>query len=368
MSDGTKKRYRVALLGLGPRGHAHIKAFRDNPDRFEITALCDLDSQKLKDASETYDVKALYGDAKKMLNEEKPDIFCFVTPVSIRQEMVELAVEEGVRALAFEKPIGLTIREAYQVKRILEENRIKAVVSHQLKYLTSMQKLKEILDSGALGEITHAHATTIPWFMQLGTHFTDYLMWANGGYPAVWAVGHVHGRHHLKAADGHLGSDYLLGEFMLENGVRGILECGYLSPSHLPESQYWLDDRLTFYGTEGFAWADNANRWNVVTSRKCDIAPGADREPRELHEERMQARYMLEFADWLDDDRALHPCRYEMAFRGYETLQAIQKSALEHRRVDLPLDPAEYYDMNERMLRDLPDVANCREWLEHGDA
>lgn len=368
ISIKSKKRYSVAHLGLGPRGHIHIQSFLDNPDRFEVMAICDLDREKLDDASEKYGIKPLYTDSRKMLREVKPDIFCFVTPVTIRQEMVELAAGEGIKAIAFEKPIALSIREAHNIKRIIEDNGIKSVVSHQLKYLASMQKLKQILESGALGDITYAHATTVPWFMQLGTHFMDYMMWANGGHPALWAVGHVHGRHHLLAEDGHFGTDYLFGEFLLENGVRGILECGYLSPSHLPKSQYWIDDRLTFYGTEGFAWADNANRWNLVTSRESGLQQCADEKGRDVQERTMQAIYMREYANWLDDDNVLHPCRYAMAFQGYEVLQAIQKSALEHRRVDLPLNPAEFYDMNDRMLKELPEVADCSEWLNHGDA
>jgi predicted dehydrogenase len=182
MTGSVKKRYRVATLGLGPRGHDHVQAFLNNADRFEVTALCDLDGKKLAEASAQYGVKALYMDVRKMLREEKPDVFCFITPVSIRREMVELAAQAGIKALALEKPIALTIREAYNVRRILDENGIKAVVSHQLKYLTSMQKLKQIIESGILGEITHVHATTVLWFMQLGTHFMDYLMWANGKY------------------------------------------------------------------------------------------------------------------------------------------------------------------------------------------
>ena len=32
------------------------------------------------------------------------------------------------------------------------------------------------------------------WLSQLGTHYMDYILWANGGSRARWVVGHVHGR------------------------------------------------------------------------------------------------------------------------------------------------------------------------------
>ena len=75
-----------------------------------------------------------------MLRDEKPDVFCFATPIGVRREMVEMAADAGVKAFAFEKPIALTIQEAYDVGRILTQNGIRAVVSHQLKYMTSMRR------------------------------------------------------------------------------------------------------------------------------------------------------------------------------------------------------------------------------------
>ncbi len=361
------RRYRVAHLGLGPRGHDHIGAFFNNGDRFDVVALCDMDSRRLSEASAKYGIAAVYEDARQMLRETKPDIFCFATGLAVRTELVRLAAEEGVKAIAMEKPLALSIGEAHEMKRIIDEHGIKVVVSHQLKYMTAMQKLKETLQSGLIGQITHAHATTVPWHMQLGTHFMDYMMWANGGHRALWAVGHAHGRHHLKAADGHFGADYLLGECLFENGVRGILECGYLSPAHEPKEFYWLDDRLTFYGTEGYAWADNMNRWGFVTSQNGGQCSRTDEGDRGGQEPMMQARYMREFAEWLDGGPA-HPCRYEMAWQGYETIQAMLMSSLGHTRMDLPLDPADYYDVNEKMGRVFPEVADSHEWLEHGSA
>ena len=58
----------------------------------------------------------------------------------------------------------------------------------------------------------------------------------------------------------------------------------------------------------------------------------------------------------LDDDAQIHPCNIQQAFAGYEALEAMCISALEHRRVDLPMKLELGGDINERMRRELPEV------------
>ena len=70
---------------------------------------------------------------------------------------------------------------------------------------------------------------------------------------------------------------------------------------------------------------------------------------------RIQPLFARELADCLDDRSQLHSCNIEITYHGYEIMEALCISALEHRRVDLPLDRGDRYDMFERMRRELPD-------------
>ncbi len=51
-----------------------------------------------------------------------------------------------------------------------------------------------------------------------------------------------------------------------------------------------------------------------------------------------QPPYIRDIALWLDDASRLHPCNGESAFKGFEIVMAICRSALERRRVFLPLE------------------------------
>ncbi|TVY11208.1 Gfo/Idh/MocA family protein [Paenibacillus cremeus] len=131
---------------------------------------------------------------------------------------------------------------------------IRTVVCHQHKYLPSFVKLKRVVDSGEIGEIVRIHGKTRGWLYNSGTHFVDYIVWINGGIKADWGVGHVHGKDKLD--DSHPSPDYAFGELHFDNGVTGIIECGYLSPAYLSADRFWTDNRLTVYGTHGYAWAE----------------------------------------------------------------------------------------------------------------
>ena len=350
-------RYRVAQVGLGRRGHIHIDGFLHNSDRFDLVGLCDLDEGRLREAAEEYQVSTTYASADAMLSDLQPDVFCFVTQPDTRLALVQLAAKHGVKAIAFEKPMATSLREAWAITSLCREHNIKAVVSHQQKYLTSMQQLKQIVDRGEIGEVMTVRATTLAWLSQLGTHYMDYIIWANGGSRAKWAVGHIHGKDKLD--DSHPSPDYLMGQVAFANGVRGFIECGYLTASHMDTDKFWLDNRLSVQGTHGHVWADTDGRWGALTKTSRGETVGGTAEPWEEQEtRRLQRLYLAELADWLDDGRQVHSCNVDQAYHGYEILEAICLSALGNTRVDLPLEsPGARDDILKRMRKELPAAA-----------
>ena len=319
--------------------------------------MCELDEERLKRGAADYEPSAIYTDVGKMLAETKPDVFCFVTQPNVRLILVELGVKHGVKAMAFEKPMATSLKEAWAITDLCRKHNIKAVVSHQQKYLTSMERLKEIVDGEEIGDVTKIYATTQGCLSEFGTHYMDYIVWANGGARAKWAVGHVHGKGQLD--DSHPSPDYLMGQVLFENGVRGFIECGSLAPAHRDKAKFWLDNRLTVYGTHGYAWADTDGRWGAYTrSSGGEMIGGAGDPWVSQAKHRLQFLYLKELADWLDDDSKVHSCHVELAYRGYEILEAMCLSALDNTRIDLPLaNPGASADILERMRRELPEVA-----------
>lgn len=347
------ERYRVAQVGCGVRGDIHLHGFTNNPDRFEMVGLCDMNTERLDAIAGKYGITAKYSDAETMLRETKPDIFCFITLPHGRQSFVELGISHGVKGIAFEKPMATALTEARSILKLCETNGIKAVVSHQQKYLPAMQKMKSIMDAGDIGEIETIHVKAVSWYSQLGTHLVDYALWMGGAH-ALWAVGHTHGR--TKLTDSHPSTDYLMGQIALENGIRVIFESGYCAPRRMmPENVFWTNNRLTAYGTHGYAWAETDGRWGAFTRNSGGRIGGVFKPWVDSHYE-IQTPYLKEFADWMDDDAKVHSCTVATAYHGYEIVEGMCFSALDNTRVDFPMKDIDRTDVLTRAAAEVPET------------
>lgn len=361
------KKHTVAIMGLGVRGKTHLRAILANDTRYEVVGLCDIDEAKMRLVSEQNNLNVpLFTDVEEMLKTTSPEVFVFVTYPNLRLSMIELALKYNIKAISFEKPMADTMQEANAMTELCVKNGVKAIVCHQQKYLSQMQALKRKIENGDIGQVLKIHAECQPWLAQLGTHYTDYIIWANGGHRAKWVVGHVHGPATL--ADNHPSPDYLLGEIGFENGVRGYIECGYLAERHNPEMYADSDNRLTVYGTNGWLWAETDGFWGECSkATKGEYITGKDPGWYHHQEKQIQIPYYTEYADWLDDDTKVHSCNIETAYHGYQILEGICLSALNNTRIDLPLTDFNYEPVFKRMERELPECGTVLRKLYTGE-
>ena len=114
------------------------------------------------------------------------------------------------------------------------------------------------------------------------------------------------------------------------------------------------------HGTHGYAWCDTDGRWGALTrSSGGAVLTEAGENWDTQSRDQLQVLFARDFADWLDDDRKTHPCNIDISYHGFEIAEGLYISAMEHRRVDLPLDPSDSGDIIARMLSELP---HCPEY------
>lgn len=350
----TMTRLRTVVIGMGERGRIHLSAFRRLPELFEIVGICDRKKEHLERVKKEFDLpeNVFWYDAESMMDQLRPDVMAFATMPHIRLPLVEMASRYKVKGLMFEKPMAVSLEEAAQITRLCEACGIKAVVCQQHKYLRAFLKLKKTLENGEIGNVQKIEASCQPHAAQLGTHYIDYLIWAAGA-KAVSITGHVHGSFYL--SDSHPSPDFVSMEMILENGIRGHIECGYWAEQHAVHDvgftygaavpEYWMDDRLTVYGDKGYVWASCDGRFAVFSP---ETAPDIRRENfgiffgQEQYE--AQVRYTEAFARWVTGQQKEHPNDVRLAYHGYEILSAAYISAIERKRVDLPLELPLTYD------------------------
>ena len=187
-----------------------------NRPEVELVAAVDRDPKRCKVFEERYGINATYADAAEMLRQEKPDIVALATNTRGRADLTCLAVECGARGIFTEKPMCHTLEEADR----MVETCARAGVALSCGAITtthpSFARAKELVHSGAIGEIIS---------MEAGGAFAQHQNWSYflDSTPA-WVSGMGDAPRRGPGSDefdGPGGSDEFTGQGMLvaENGL-----------------------------------------------------------------------------------------------------------------------------------------------------
>lgn len=150
---------RVALIGCGFFARNHLNAWRDmRKDGIELVAVCDIDPAKAEAAARDFGVPKHYTDAAALFAGEKLDAVDIATRMDTHADMVALALKHGVRPIV-QKPFAPEIATCIDMVRSAESAGIAMAVHENFRFQTPMQKVKEVLDSGVIGEVSWARLT-----------------------------------------------------------------------------------------------------------------------------------------------------------------------------------------------------------------
>lgn len=175
------KPVKVAIAGLGSRGReTYAKSAKLHPDKMKIVAIADIDSEKVALAAEEYDVpkEACFSCAEEMLKHDKlADVMIIATQDRQHVGHAVEALRKGYDLL-LEKPVSPDIEECKRLAEVAEECGRRVVVCHVLRYTPIYQKVKELLDSGVIGDVVSIMASeNVGWFHQ--AHSFVRGNWAN---------------------------------------------------------------------------------------------------------------------------------------------------------------------------------------------
>jgi predicted dehydrogenase len=343
---------------MGKRGMHHATHFKAN-SRFEVAGICDIDKARVDAAAAKFPSAKTGIDARAVAISVNPDIFCFCTLPDVRTDLIRIGIECGAKLIAFEKPVALTSIEGMQVRKMLADSGVKAVVSHQHRYGVHYRKVKEIVANGALGRVHTVYGTATGWMMHMLSHLIDYMRWYNNNEEAEWVMAQAAGRGKFK--DLHPSPDYIAGCIQFKNGVRGLVECGAGAPD-VPEVDYWWRKcRIGAQGTGGFAETLTGGGWRAVTKTGSSSGEGC------MNYDLDMPPYIQEIADWLDDGAKLHPCNFESAYQGFEIMMAMCRSVVEGGQIALPLESGD--NELDKLKEAIPDrkvllstLANAKEY------
>ena len=150
-----KKIVTVSIIGLGGRGgEAYGRYLITQKEKFKITHICDINHVRLHKYGETFDVaeENRFDDEDKFFEKKWSDVLFITTQDRMHVRMAKKALELGYD-IVLEKPISDDVEELRELSRLAHEKQRKIMVCHVLRYTVTMRKLKEILNSGAIGKL-----------------------------------------------------------------------------------------------------------------------------------------------------------------------------------------------------------------------
>jgi UDP-N-acetylglucosamine 3-dehydrogenase len=156
----------VAVVGVGFWGKNHVRVFSELPET-ELVAVCDMDLERAKIIAGQYGVEA-YDDSQKLLKRGDVEAvsICTWTTTHAAEAMKALRAEKHVLV---EKPIASTIREARRIVDFAKQKDRRLMVGFIERFNPSVQRAKEILKRGKIGELVSATAKRVSqWPERIG--------------------------------------------------------------------------------------------------------------------------------------------------------------------------------------------------------
>lgn len=204
----------------------------------QVVAVMSRSENKARSYAERHHVRKWYTDASELIEDPDVNAVYIATPPSSHATFAIIAMRAG-KPCYIEKPLAASYNDCIRINRISEQMGVPCFVAYYRRYLPYFQKVKEIIESGTIGNVVNVQVRfsvpprdldfqsgkEMPWrlqpdiagggyFYDLAPHQIDLLQNLFGvitrahGYPA--------NRAHLYQAE-----DTLSACFFFESGIPG---------------------------------------------------------------------------------------------------------------------------------------------------
>jgi UDP-N-acetylglucosamine 3-dehydrogenase len=209
-----------------------------------LVGIADRDEARVREISAKYGAKA-FTDHMELLSQNL-DAVSIAVPTVLHKKIALDAISKGVNVL-IEKPIADTVNNGYDILDAAKKKGVTVAVGHIERFNPAVQKLKELIDSGALGEIKSIIARRVGAFpgrirdvnviTDLAVHDIDILNYLTGKEPE--SISAISGKALSDSKEDHADI------FLKYEGVTGFIEVNWITPVKIR--------KLDVTGTKGYA-------------------------------------------------------------------------------------------------------------------
>lgn len=165
---------RTCIIGMGPIGNTHARAYRAIPEIVELAAVCDIRADRAETAGKQLDVP-YYLDAAEMLAEIKPDLVSVATggfEYAGDHYLPTLQALRAGAAVLCEKPISNSLVEAEEMVRVADELGRCFAVDLNHRFTPAARAAKAWQNEGRIGELLFLNMNL--WIGRQGTFETEF--------------------------------------------------------------------------------------------------------------------------------------------------------------------------------------------------
>ena len=246
---------RVGQAGLGYWGRNLARNFDDLAD---LRWLCDASEERRAEFAERYPNARVTGDFEEMISSGDLDAVVIATPVPTHYPLARDALAAGLHVFV-EKPPAMRVVEMEELVGLADAGGLVLMPGHLLLYHPAVQKLKEIVDEGELGDVLVVYGNR----QNLGKIRKDEnALWSLGVHDLSVILSLI--QEEIVEASAH-------GHAFLNEGVEDVVFCylrfasGKIAHMHLS----WLDPhkmrRLTVVGRDKMAVFDDMELDQKIT-------------------------------------------------------------------------------------------------------
>lgn len=117
-----------------------------------VVAVMSRSSEKARSYAERHSIPRWYTDAQRLIDDTEVNAIYIATPPSSHATFAIMAMRAG-KPVYVEKPLAASYEDCVRVNRISEQTGVPCFVAYYRRYLPYFLKVKEIIDSGVIGEI-----------------------------------------------------------------------------------------------------------------------------------------------------------------------------------------------------------------------
>ncbi len=145
--------FNVAVVGCGYWGPNLIRNLYSLPD-CKVKLVCDSDEKRLEHMKVLYPGVGTTTRYEDIVNNQDIDAVFIATPVRFHFEMARKSLQANKHTF-IEKPMATSVKECVTLINLAEKQGLTLMIGHTFIYSSPVRKIKDIINSGDLGEIMY---------------------------------------------------------------------------------------------------------------------------------------------------------------------------------------------------------------------